>query len=524
MNRFSLALGALLAIRLLLFPELPAFADTAPGITLTNPAIRLTFSGERGEWLGFDSIHRNISLLEGHSDQNLWTLVLLNGLTVLPSKAESFTGQMTDGDPLSLEMVWSGFNLEEAPRLRVIVKVSLESSEAEIRWRIRLEETGALALQAVHFPRINSLTPQAGETVAVPEWMGVYSQKARSLLNPEGNPHGRWEWEYPGILSMQFLAWYSDQGLGVMLSTEDAAALRKKFAVYGGEGSALCMEAIHQPPIGQRSASFYEPPYETVISLIDGGWFSAASRYAQWGRQQYWVKESRLKNNWVNSWARDTGAWVWNRGFSQKVLVPALDLQAAAGLPVNVFWHWWHGCAYDAGFPEYLPPREGIEPFQKALANAHSHGVHALVYMNQRLWGMTTRSWAEEGAEKYAVKNMQGAVTPEVYNTFMKVPCASMCMGTPFWRNKYAGLAAEAFNLGVDGIYMDQACSSLSCYDPSHGHPLGGGSYWMEGFRSLESDIRSRCTGDRTITLAGEGCGEAWLPHLDLMLSLQVSL
>jgi len=100
MNRFSLALGALLAIRLLLFPELPAFADTAPGITLTNPAIRLTFSGERGEWLGFDSIHRNISLLEGHSDQNLWTLVLLNGLTVLPSKAESFTGQMTDGDPL----------------------------------------------------------------------------------------------------------------------------------------------------------------------------------------------------------------------------------------------------------------------------------------------------------------------------------------------------------------------------------------------------------------------------------------
>lgn len=524
MNRFSLALGALLAIRLLLFPEMPAFADTAPGITLTNPAIRLTFSGEHGEWLGFDSIHRNISLLEGHSDQNLWTLVLLNGLTVLPSKAESFTGQMTDGDPLSLEMVWSGFNLEEAPRLRVIVKVSLESSEAEIRWRIRLEETGALALQAVHFPRINSLTPQAGETVAVPEWMGVYSQKARSLLNPEGNPHGRWEWEYPGILSMQFLAWYSDQGLGVMLSTEDAAALRKKFAVYGGEGSALCMEAIHQPPIGQRSASFYEPPYETVISLIDGGWFSAASRYAQWGRQQYWVKESRLKNNWVNSWARDTGAWVWNRGFSQKVLVPALDLQAAAGLPVNVFWHWWHGCAYDAGFPEYLPPREGIEPFQKALANAHSHGVHALVYMNQRLWGMTTRSWAEEGAEKYAVKNVQGAVTPEVYNTFMKVPCASMCMGTPFWRNKYAGLAAEAFNLGVDGIYMDQACSSLSCYDPSHGHPLGGGSYWMEGFRSLESDIRSRCTGDRTITLAGEGCGEAWLPHLDLMLSLQVSL
>src|SRR5512141_391224 len=28
----------------------------------------------------------------------------------------------------------------------------------------------------------------------------------------------------------------------------------------------------------------------------------------------------------------------------------------------------------------------------------------------------------------------------------------------------------------------------------------------------------------RPVALAGEGCGEAWLPHLDLMLSLQVSM
>jgi hypothetical protein len=74
--------------------------------------------------------------------------------------------------------------------------------------------------------------------------------------------------------------------------------------------------------------------------------------------------------------------------------------------------------------------------------------------------------------------------------------------------------------LGVSGVYMDQACSSLVCYDAGHGHAPGGGAYWMEGFRSLESDIRRRCSG---IVLAGEGCGEAWLPHLDLMLSLQVS-
>jgi hypothetical protein len=123
------------------------------------------------------------------------------------------------------------------------------------------------------------------------------------------------------------------------------------------------------------------------------------------------------------------------------------------------------------------------------------------------------------------VKQPDGSVAPEVYNTFVKAPNASMCMGTEFWRNTYASLAEQAVrDLGLSGIYMDQACSSLACYDPSHGHPLGGGTYWMEGFKALEGDIRLRCADVTEVALAGEGCGEGWLPHLDLMLSLQVSL
>lgn len=45
----------------------------------------------------------------------------------------------------------------------------------------------------------------------------------------------------------------------------------------------------------------------------------------------------------------------------------------------------------------------------------------------------------------------------------------------------------------------------------------------MQGFRQLEGDIRARTRAVRAVALAGEGSGEAWLPHLDLMLSLQVS-
>ena len=86
------------------------------------------------------------------------------------------------------------------------------------------------------------------------------------------------------------------------------------------------------------------------------------------------------------------------------------------------------------------------------------------------------------------------------------------------------GRPRRVHDLGVDGIYMDQACSSLACYDASHGHPLGGGTWWMSGFQTLAADIRHRTASTRPVALAGEGCGEAWLPHLDMMLSLQVSM
>src|SRR5206468_801266 len=103
-------------------------------------------------------------------------------------------------------------------------------------------------------------------------------------------------------------------------------------------------------------------------------------------------------------------------------------------------------------------------------------------------------SWAGEGAERFAVKGADGKIHPEIYNTFTKAPCASMCLGTDFWRSKYVGLAERAVrDLDVDGIYMDQACTSLSCYAATHGHPLGGGTYWMNGFRMLAGDIRRRC-------------------------------
>ena len=67
---------------------------------------------------------------------------------------------------------------------------------------------------------------------------------------------------------------------------------------------------------------------------------------------------------------------------------------------------------------------------------------------------------------------------------------------------------------------MDESCLSLRCYDPSHGHSIGGGNYWVEDFNGLASRIRAQAV--RTV-LAGEGSGEDWITSLDLFLTLGVS-
>lgn len=449
--------------------------------------------------------------LEGAS--GVWELEAMSGEEIRPEDAGLFEWDELDG---GVELAWSDFAVNSAPGLRVAVRVKPAGSDSV--WRIRVDGIEDFPLREVRFPRLERIAPQDGEQLAVPVWMGQLTNRARELFNAGGNGVRR-EWSYPGLLSMQLMTLSGEDG-GLLVQCRDSGLLRKHFAVFGDGGGGLGLEVAHLPEVA-AGVEAYETPYDTVVSTFRGDWYTAAETYRDWALAQSWARESRLRRGLTPDWVLDTALWVWNRGRSDGVLKPAVWLQDRLGMPVSVFWHWWHGCAYDAGFPEYFPPREGTEPFKEAVAAAGDSDVHALVYMNQRLWGMTTDSWAERGAERYAVKGPAGTVRPEVYNTFMKVPCASMCMGTKFWRNTYAGLAERAVNeLGVAGIYMDQACSSLACYDPAHGHPVGGGSYWMAGFRALETDIRSRCGG---VTLAGEGCGEAWLPHLDLMLSLQVS-
>lgn len=454
----------------------------------------------------------------------LWLVELRDGTVISPTNACTFRVTPLAGRENGLRLQWEGFVPPAPPQLRVEVSVTFAERQALGAWRIAIENPGETAPRLIRFPRVLNIVPQPGQRLAVPVWMGQETSEPRALLRDANGNALRLQWAYPGLLSMQFVALSASNAPGLFLSCDDRAGHLKAFALFGDGPTGLNLEVLHWPELRVGSQASEVVPYAVNLGTFRDDWFSAAALYRAWATNQPWARESRLRRGLVPSWVTNTALWTWNRGPSSGVVDPALELRARLGLPVSIFWHWWHGCAYDVGFPEYFPPREGEPAFRSAVERAHRQGVHTLVYMNQRLWGMTTASWTNENAARYAVKAADGRIQPEIYNTFTKSPCASMCMGTTFWRNKYAALATEAvLGLGVDGIYMDQACTSLACFDPEHGHPAGGGTYWMEGFQRLAADIRQRCAGRAVPALAGEGCAENWLPHLDLMLCLQVS-
>ncbi len=493
-------------------------------IALENRALRIALDSRDGRIVELRDKATNQQFVTAGDSLGLWVIHVRRGAEsgmLTPANANSFRWSRFGAS--GLQLVWENFSAAGASALRVVATAQLQGATPVSEWRITLEGITGLAVDSVRFPRVTGIPSLgANEELAVPTWMGLRTREPRRLLAGPESKGRRLEWFSPGALSLQMLALYRSGGPGLYAAAYDSLDYRKSFALWGDAQGRAGYEMVHLPE-NPGSIDRYEMAYPAIVGTFSGDWLTAAERYREWGTRQRWARESRLVTGRVPPRVEKTGLWIWNRGRSPNVLEPAAALQAELGLPVSVFWHWWHKGAYDTSFPDYLPPREGAAEFKAAVQTAKDRGLHAIVYMNQRLWCLDTPSWTAEHGERAAVRKSDGSIRTEVYNIFNPLPCATMDVTTQQWRDKYAGIAAEVVrDYGLNGIYMDQAVLSLVCYAPGHGHPIGGGNYWLPGFRTLAEDIRRR-NGDTPTTLAGEGGGENWLANLDLFLTLQVS-
>jgi hypothetical protein len=143
--------------------------------------------------------------------------------------------------------------------------------------------------------------------------------------------------------------------------------------------------------------------------------------------------------------------------------------------------------------------------------------------MNSFQWGGATKSFREKGVERYVARKADGSTLAHTYNKFTENPLVPVCLSQDFWHETYSGLCDTVINsYGCSGVYMDQTCNNYVCYNPDHGHTVGGGNYWVKGHLKMIERIREKTSANNPI-LTGEGSGEDWIAHLDGFLTLEGS-
>lgn len=491
-------------------------------VFIENGRIKLGFDKKTGKFLVFNDLITGYEFIDQTLVRKLpWEINTQssadNSSTVKEFSPAKFS--FSKVDPFTLILKWEKF--ENMNNLNVKAEISLDKNDSFSYWNISVNGFDNAIISNVVFPRIEGIKDIENEELVIPTWMGSLMKDPRAVLSG-GN--GRIEWRYPGSLSSQVIAVYNEDKNGFYASCNDSLSYAKNFSLNLDTLNTLVYEMINYPSSSNPKSDTYTPNYKGVIGSFEGDWIDVANIYSKFALNQKWAKESRFKNGLTPSWLEKTALWVWNRGKSANVLEPAIELKQALGLPVNVLWHWWHNCSYDDNFPEYLPPREGGQSFINAVKSAQNEGVNSIVYMNAIQWGDAAEGWKSGKVKPYTVKDINGNERSHVFNIFSGNALINMCVGTEFWRNHYSSLCDSVVNIyQANGVYMDQTCLSVMCYDESHGHDLGGGNYWVENSGKLINQIRSKDFGIKKPIFTGEGSSENWLPHLDAFLTLQAS-
>jgi len=242
---------------------------------------------------------------------------------------------------------------------------------------------------------------------------------------------------------------------------------------------------------------------KAVLQVVRNDWYDGAMIYRDWVRREAkWYPRDRMGENGRTDtplWFKEHCLWAMYR-VDPAEMIPAMQkMRDAFGVPVAVHWYYWHTNPYDNDYPHFFP-REG---FGESVAEMQaSNDIFIMPYTNGLLWdsrdcGLEDWLFTKEGLAG-AVKTRTGQVLLHSYGSKESdgsdVKLAHSCPSTDVWQRKVRENTLRLTNeYGVQAVYIDQVGAAVPelCFDPSHGHPLGGGHWWGDGYRKMLETIRN---------------------------------
>lgn len=412
----------------------------------------------------------------------------------------------------SLEICWQQPADARLGSLRVTARVTADPAAGALRWQLGVDGVAPpWSVWQVAFPQVAvaELGPEA--SVFFPRGAGEVQQGVWQ------KPF-RFSGTYPsGWTSMQFMAAYDKASQsGLYVAAHDPLASTKEIIVQSQPSDRAVVLAIEHPAADMGApGNRFELSGQVVWQLVRGDWFDAAVIYRDWARKEarWFPKLSADGRADTPLWMRELSAWAQTGGPPAECADRVKQFAEFLGVPVGFHWYSWHQIPFDNDYPHYFPTKDGFVP---AVRDLQAAGVYVMPYINGRLWDTRDKGTEDFQFTKVALpaatKDEQGKPYTEMYGSKesdgSRVALAAMCPTTELWHKTVRDIVLRLFNeCGVKGVYIDQVAAAQPrlCFDRSHGHPLGGGHWWTEGYWRMLDAIRQAKPEDRMLTTECNG-------------------
>ncbi len=384
-----------------------------------------------------------------------------------------------------MRFVWSGLDLDAGDgAVDVICDVSRNEEEGRFEFRIKVENrSGKYGLFDTEYPKLSSLVRPGNGAFIHPggNWGGEKKRKPYAFKRIYPDFH----------VPIQLAAYDADTGDGVMMAALDADARIKYVVSDASFGLSFLVPAEGAGLPGAHGT----PPFAFALYPYHGDWWKGAKRYRAWAEKAKvkWLSKGRIAGRKDFPKAmRDAGLWMLMTDdvpTNERNVNLTVD-KVAGRVPISVHWYNWQFNGGDPIYPKYFPAHPD---FSNAVRRCTAKGVRVMPYVNARIWGHLDPGWPQ--AKRYACCQPDGSVYVE---NWRKKDFSAMCPFTKFWRDDVVSVTDALFGtFGVNSIYLDQVASMVAviCYSSDHGHPVGGGSHWVDGYRQMVADIHRRYPG-----------------------------
>ncbi|MBN1853938.1 MAG: hypothetical protein JW829_14495, partial [Pirellulales bacterium] len=403
--------------------------------------------------------------------------------------------------------VWKNPTGKPLMGLTVTVVAASDVAAHRILWSLRIDHVPEpWGVWRTVFPQVALAQPGPDAEVFLPRGAGeVKSGVWSEAFQFSGN--------YPsGWLSLPFLAVYDRRvGTGLYTAIHDPWGSTKDLVVESRPAEqAVDLRFDHPAPNMGQSGTGFQLEGTAVWQLLRGDWYDASIIYRDWVRDQARWYPSLGSDGRQDTprWLKELSCWALASGTTEQVVPATKEFQQAIGLPVGVHWYNWHTIPFDNDYPHYFPAKPG---FAEGVAALQSSDVFVMPYINGRLWDIRDRGsdvfQFDDIARGAATKDEADGPYTETYGSKetdgSPVHLAAMCPATDLWKSKVRQIVLRLMNeYGVRGVYIDQVAAAKPqlCFDASHGHPLGGGHWWTEGYWDLLTKIRADMPKDCVLT------------------------